>query len=113
MPFAYFFLGAFLLQGFELPVLVFVDEYPASLDVRHCLVKQKNKNSSLCTDAQNKDTCCVSSGTRGRNPGISRSVEQCRSANVTQKHHLVFFDFLRHRGNTQQFAAKGTREEHE
>lgn len=38
---AYFFLGAFLLQGFELPVLVFVDEYPASLNVRHCLVKQK------------------------------------------------------------------------
>lgn len=41
---AYFFLGAFLLQRLELPVLVFVDEYPAALDVRHCLVKQKMRS---------------------------------------------------------------------
>lgn len=49
--FAYFFLGAFLLQWFELPVLVFVDDYPASLNISHCLVnKNKNFSSSSCTD---------------------------------------------------------------
>lgn len=38
---AYFFLGVFLLQGFELPVLVFVDKYPAPLDVWHRLIRQR------------------------------------------------------------------------
>lgn len=45
---AYFFLGAFLLQRLELPVLVFVDEYPAALDVRHCLVKEKTRSEVNC-----------------------------------------------------------------
>jgi len=44
---AYFFLGAFLLQRFKLPVLVFVDEYPTSLDVRHRLGKQKQERKII------------------------------------------------------------------
>lgn len=40
---AYFLLGTFLLQWLELFVLVFVDKNPASLDVRHCLVKHKQE----------------------------------------------------------------------
>lgn len=52
---AHFFLGAFLLQGFQLPVLVFVDEDPAPLDVRHGLVRQRadvHLHARTSTDGQ-------------------------------------------------------------
>lgn len=57
---AYFFLGAFLLQRFELPVLVFVDEYPASLNVRYCLVKQQTESLFFYTGKYNNSSQWVS-----------------------------------------------------
>lgn len=43
---AHLLLGAFLLQRLELPVLLFVDEDPAALNVRHRLNRARRKEKS-------------------------------------------------------------------
>lgn len=57
---AHLLLGAFLLQRLELPVLLFVDEDPAALNVRHRLKKEKAKRKVRSISVQNK------AGRRGR-----------------------------------------------
>lgn len=47
-------------------MLVFVDEYPASLNVRHCLVKQKTR-IHVHISAQIKHMVVFPLGTCGRN----------------------------------------------
>lgn len=43
---AHLLLGAFLLQRLELPVLLFVDEDPAALNVRHRLKRERREEKS-------------------------------------------------------------------
>lgn len=83
---AYFFLRAFLLQRFELPVLVFVDEYPASLNVRYCLVKQQTGSLFFYTDKYNNSGQWVSFARRNNTKNAMLTVQLNKICTKAQAH---------------------------
>lgn len=80
---AHLLLGAFLLQRLELSVLLFVDEDPAALNVRHRLKRERSKEKSEV------NVCAKLNWTEGRKGG-----REVRALGATQSFFFFFF-FLR------------------